>query len=212
MAPTSALRNYTVEIACTRHPFWLLCLPRHPRAIRQTTIDSYHIIAILSSLDSHRPATGGRPTQHLYRPAGAARGVVQFEPGERLHLVALRSPLFGARELTGTPSLQWTTQCPIFSRKRTGDRPAADGQRSTLMSEDRPITLEFIAAQLQRVLSEIRILRDDVDVLAATMRRLDNSYDQLVSEMREIREELRAMHAQQQRTVARVRALEDGST
>jgi prefoldin subunit 5 len=63
------------------------------------------------------------------------------------------------------------------------------------MSEDRPITLEFIAAQLQRVLSEIRILRDDVDVLAATVRRLDNSYDRLVSEMREIREELRAMHA-----------------
>ena len=72
------------------------------------------------------------------------------------------------------------------------------------MSEDRPITLEFIAAQLQRVLSEIRILRDDVDVLAATVRRLDNSYDRLVSE---IRDELRAMHAQQQRTVARVRAL-----
>jgi hypothetical protein len=29
------------------------------------------------------------------------------------------------------------------------------------MSEDRPITLEFIAGQLQRVLSELRILRDD---------------------------------------------------
>ncbi len=103
------------------------------------------------------------------------------------------------------------------------------------MSEERPVTLVpgrttataiaahtqaarpainpgIIAAQLQRVLSEIRILRDDVDVLAATVRRLDNSYDRLVSEMREIREELRAMHSQQQRTAARVRALEDRST
>jgi hypothetical protein len=35
------------------------------------------------------------------------------------------------------------------------------------MSEDRPVTLDFIAAQLQRIPSEIRILRDDVDVLAA---------------------------------------------
>jgi hypothetical protein len=41
------------------------------------------------------------------------------------------------------------------------------------MSEDRPITLEFIAAQLQRVLAELRILRDDVDMLAAITRRLD---------------------------------------
>jgi len=77
------------------------------------------------------------------------------------------------------------------------------------MSEERPIILELIAAQLNRVLSELRILRDDVDVVAATCRRLDNSYDRLVSEMREIRDELRAMHAQHQRTAARVRALEE---
>jgi hypothetical protein len=62
------------------------------------------------------------------------------------------------------------------------------------------------------VLSEIRILRDDVDVPAAISRRLDNSYDRLVGEMREIRDELRAMHAQQQRTVSRVRALEERET
>ena len=66
------------------------------------------------------------------------------------------------------------------------------------MSEDRPITLVpgrttaaavgvhartpgaavnpgIIAAQLQRVLSEIRILRDGADVLAAIVRRLDNT-------------------------------------
>jgi hypothetical protein len=71
------------------------------------------------------------------------------------------------------------------------------------MSEQ-PVTLDFIAAQIQRVLGELRILRDDVDVLAAITRRLDNSYDRLVGEMREIRDELRAMHTQQQRTAARV--------
>jgi len=87
------------------------------------------------------------------------------------------------------------------------------------MSEERPVTLEFIAAQLQRVLSEICILRDEVDVLDAAMRRVDNSYSRLetsqgmlLSEMREIREELRAMHAQQQRTASRVRTLEEGPT
>ena len=74
---------------------------------------------------------------------------------------------------------------------------------------DAPVTLEFIAGQLQRVLSELQILRDDVDVLAAISRRLDNSYDRLVGEMREIRGELRAMHTQQQRTANRVRALEE---
>jgi len=91
------------------------------------------------------------------------------------------------------------------------------GKTSLLkMSEEHPETPKFISEQLQRVLSEIRIMRDDLDVVAATVRRLDNSYDRLDaamqmlrSEMREIREELRAMHRQQQRTAARARALED---
>ena len=71
------------------------------------------------------------------------------------------------------------------------------------MSEDRPVNLEFIAAQNQRILNELRILRDDVDVLAAIVRRLDNNQAMML-------DELRAMHAQQQRTAARVRALEEG--
>jgi hypothetical protein len=72
----------------------------------------------------------------------------------------------------------------------TGGRsdPAANGQRNTLMSEDRPVTLDFIAAQLQRVLSEIRVLRDDVDVLTAILRRLDNNQALML-------DQLRAMHA-----------------
>ena len=74
------------------------------------------------------------------------------------------------------------------------------------MCEQRQVTLEFIAEQQHRILSEIGILRDDVDVLSASMRRIDNSYDRLqtrmetgfatlISEMREVRAELRAMHA-----------------
>jgi hypothetical protein len=37
------------------------------------------------------------------------------------------------------------------------------------MSEQREVTLEFLAEQQQRILSEIQILRDDVDVLAASV-------------------------------------------
>jgi hypothetical protein len=66
--------------------------------------------------------------------------------------------------------------------------PAADEQRNPLMSEEHPVTLDFIAAQLQPVLAEIRILRDDVDVLAAIVRRLDNNQALML-------DELRAMHA-----------------
>ena len=88
------------------------------------------------------------------------------------------------------------------------------------MSEQRQVTLEFIAEQRHRILSEIRILSDDIDVLSASMRRIDNSYDRLqtrmetgfatlISEMREIRAELRAMRAQQDRTAARVHSLEE---
>jgi hypothetical protein len=51
------------------------------------------------------------------------------------------------------------------------------------VSEQREVTLEFIAEQQHRILSEIRILRNDVDVLSASMRRIDNRYDQLRTRM-----------------------------
>ena len=83
-----------------------------------------------------------------------------------------------------------------------GSVPTADGQGAR-MSEDQPlVTLEFIAAQLRRVLTELRILRDDVDVSAAIVRRPDNNQAPML-------DELRAMHAQPQRAAARVRALEE---
>jgi len=64
------------------------------------------------------------------------------------------------------------------------------------MSEQREVTLEFLAEQQHRILSEIRILRDDVDVLAASVRRIDNSYDRLDRRMEMVLTELREMRAE----------------
>jgi hypothetical protein len=63
------------------------------------------------------------------------------------------------------------------------------------MFKDRPVTLEFIAVQLQRVLTELRVLRDDVDVMAVIVRRLDNSVGRLENNHSLLLDELRAIHA-----------------
>jgi uncharacterized coiled-coil DUF342 family protein len=78
------------------------------------------------------------------------------------------------------------------------------------------VTLKLLNEQIERLLA----LRDDVQVVAATMLHLDNSLDRLRDEltreivgvreeMSEIRAELRAMRRQHDRTAARVRRLED---
>ena len=61
-------------------------------------------------------------------------------------------------------------------------------------------------------------MQADLQVVSVTMLRLDRSIDRLRDEiqgvrdeMHEIRNELRAMHRQGQRTVARVRRLEEGA-
>ena len=54
-------------------------------------------------------------------------------------------------------------------------------------------------------------MQADLVVVSSTMLRLDRSIDRLRDEMHEIRNELRAMHRQGQRTVARVRRLEEGA-
>jgi len=54
-------------------------------------------------------------------------------------------------------------------------------------------------------------MQADLQVVSSTMLRLDRSIDRLRDEMHEIRNELRAMHRQGQRTVARVRRLEEGA-
>ena len=69
------------------------------------------------------------------------------------------------------------------------------------MSEDRPaITLEYLAEQQRRMLTEQRALRDEMLVQGAIIRRLDSTA---------LLEELRAIHALLARVVDRVRPLED---
>jgi len=74
---------------------------------------------------------------------------------------------------------------------------------------DNPATLDFLAEQMRRLQADVRILRDDMDVVAAMVRRLDHSIARLETNQALMLDELRAMHAQQQRTTARVRALEE---
>jgi hypothetical protein len=57
---------------------------------------------------------------------------------------------------------------------------------------DEPITLEFLACQQQRMLDEMGSMRDDMQVLTATVMRLDGTVGLVPTE-------LRAMHGQHQR-------------
>jgi prefoldin subunit 5 len=74
---------------------------------------------------------------------------------------------------------------------------------------DNPATLDFLAEQMRRLQADVRIMRDDMDVVAAMVRRLDHSIARLETNQALMLDELRAMHTQQQRTTARVRALEE---
>ncbi len=67
---------------------------------------------------------------------------------------------------------------------------------------DEPITLEFLARQQQRMLDEMGLMRDDMQVLTAMVMRLDGTVGLVLTE-------LRAMHSQDQRLANRVRRLEE---
>jgi len=69
------------------------------------------------------------------------------------------------------------------------------------MSEREPVTLEFLACQLDRMLADLASLRDDVNVLTAIVQRLDNSHTRLLTE-------IRAIHSQVSRHGERLRRLE----
>lgn len=64
------------------------------------------------------------------------------------------------------------------------------------------INLEFLARQMDRVLTEAGRLRDDMSVLTALALRLDAT-------MSGVQQELRATHTQIQRMNDRIRKLED---
>ncbi|MBV8889042.1 MAG: hypothetical protein JO305_05170 [Alphaproteobacteria bacterium] len=74
---------------------------------------------------------------------------------------------------------------------------------------EQSITLEFLGEQMRRLQADVRLLRDDMDVLAAIVRRLDHSIGRLETNQALMLDELRAMHAQHQRTAARVRSIEE---
>jgi len=73
---------------------------------------------------------------------------------------------------------------------------------------DSPVTLDFLAEQMRRLQGDVRLLRDDMDVVAAMVRRLDHSIARLETNQALVLDELRAMHGQQ-RPAARVHALEE---
>jgi hypothetical protein len=67
---------------------------------------------------------------------------------------------------------------------------------------DEPVTLEFLARQQQRVLDEIGVMRDDMQVLTAMVMRLDSTVGLVLTE-------LRTLHSQHQRLANRVRRIEE---
>lgn len=77
---------------------------------------------------------------------------------------------------------------------------------------DNLVTLDFLAEQMRRFQADVHMLRDDMDVVVAIVRRLDHSIARLEANQALMLDELRAMHAQQQRTAIRVRALEEQAT
>lgn len=70
------------------------------------------------------------------------------------------------------------------------------------MAEPKAVSLEFLAAQMGRVLEEQGSLRDDMAVLLAMMQRVDGTVQGLVGEVR-------AMHSRHARLERRVTALEE---
>lgn len=66
---------------------------------------------------------------------------------------------------------------------------------------DSPIDLTYIGRALDRLITEVASLRDDMTVLTAIVMRLDGSHTALLTE-------IRAVHAQHSRLANRVRALE----
>lgn len=70
---------------------------------------------------------------------------------------------------------------------------------------DEVITLGFLGRQLDRVITEIASLRDDMTVLTAIVMRMDGTMTGLLTETR-------AVHAQISRIAERVRKIENTTT
>ena len=71
------------------------------------------------------------------------------------------------------------------------------------------ITLEFLGAQMERLLADQAAMRDDIRVLTAIALRHENTLKNMAEEMRDILTQIRAMVSQHQRFNDRLRRLED---
>jgi hypothetical protein len=75
--------------------------------------------------------------------------------------------------------------------------------RGREMSDTPPsVDRAHIGRALQRLTTEVATLRDDVNVMVAIVRRIDNNQDRMLNE-------LRAMHRQHERVADRARQLEE---
>jgi hypothetical protein len=73
------------------------------------------------------------------------------------------------------------------------------------------IDLNFIARQMERLITEVAAMRDDARVHGAILLRIDNTVARHQAMFGEILDELRAVHMQITRMNDRVRKLEDAA-
>ena len=71
------------------------------------------------------------------------------------------------------------------------------------------VTLEFLGAQMERMLTDQAAMRDDIRVLTAIALRHDNTLKNMAEQMRDMLGQMRAMVAQHQRFNDRLRRLEE---
>jgi len=71
------------------------------------------------------------------------------------------------------------------------------------------VTLEFLGAQMERLLADQAAMRDDIRVLTAIALRHENTLKNMAEEMRDMLTQIRAMVSQHQRFNDRLRRLED---
>jgi uncharacterized protein YoxC len=76
------------------------------------------------------------------------------------------------------------------------------------MSDERSIDLNYIGRSLDRLVTEVATMRDDITVLAAITSRLDHNHSRLLDELRAIHSQISRMAHRADKLAERVDALE----